>query len=65
MSDSKKKNYKKAYEQILIFLEKEYPEYLPDNNLSSQPILLSKTDEIWKKVCNELDWKFVPCDEKK
>ena len=88
MSDSKKNNYKKIFEQILKFLEKEYPEPLPKKDLSSEPkiffedspsimmaslcdttksfepISLSKSDEIWKKICQELDWKFVSCDEK-
>ena len=31
---------------------------LSESNITKDNISLSKQDEIWKKICAELDWKF-------
>lgn len=30
-----------------------------ESNITKDNIPLSKQDEMWKKICTELDWKFV------
>ena len=30
-----------------------------ESNITKDNIPLSKHDEMWKKICAELDWKFV------
>jgi hypothetical protein len=51
-------NYTYILYQLCVLLDQTH--YLPYIQLLKNPALQKQQDDIWKKVCHDLDWQFFP-----